>query len=269
MSSGQPSSGMADDASAAAAAVESTRTKLKELVLNEKELVVGADLKQQILTCGQLLCSPLPEIVLQATVGLRQLLVLNRWDIRQQIIDSPGVLARLVQCLTCHAQPKLQFEAAWCITNLAATAIKQTQALIDCGAIKALVNTLSSNNIDLTEQAAWALGNIAGGPAVHRDAVLEANAITPLLIILSNPKTTISGLRNAMWTVSNLGRGAPAPRYDHIASAVPVVAKLLQHQDQDVCVDACWFLSYACDDTDGKKAAAVCKKPTMLINSLC
>lgn len=58
--------------------------------------------------------------------------------------------------------PKLQFEATWCITNIASGSSDNCQALIDKGTIPLLVQILNSPDPEIVEQAIWGLGNIAG-----------------------------------------------------------------------------------------------------------
>lgn len=61
-----------------------------------------------------------------------------------------------------------QFEAAWALTNIASTS--ETRAVVNDGAVPALVRNLHHHNPDLREQCAWCLGNIAGDSAVSNDA---------------------------------------------------------------------------------------------------
>lgn len=57
----------------------------------------------------------------------------------------------------------------------------------------------------------------------------------------------ISMLRNATWTLSNLCRGKPAPQWGLVTSVLPVLAQLIQSNDDEVVMDACWAISYISD----------------------
>lgn len=98
----------------------------------------------------------------------------------------------------------------------------------------------------MREQAIWALGNIAGDSPSCRDCVLAHDTLEPLLKNIHDG-AKLSLVRNATWTLSNLCRGKPQPRWDLISPALPYLAKLLYYPDADVLTDACWALSYISD----------------------
>jgi len=54
--------------------------------------------------------------------------------------------------------------------------------------------------------------------------------------------------RNIIWTISNLCRGKPQPKFRLISAAIPIIASLLIVDDDEVLTDACWALSYLSDD---------------------
>ena len=86
--------------------------------------------------------------------------------------------------------PKLQFESAWVLTNIASGSSDQTDAVIQCGSIPPLVKLLYSTNAEVQEQAVWALGNIAGDGPVLRDLCIECGLMPSLLHVLQ-PATKV------------------------------------------------------------------------------
>lgn len=119
--------------------------------------------------------------------------------------------------------------------------------MVDCGAVPSLVLLLASHSANVREQSAWCLGNIAGDGAELRDHVLQSGALHPLLQNVLQP-ASLSMLRNCVWALSNFCRGKPQPALPTVAAAVPVLAQIMmQHEDKEVQMDACWAMSYLSD----------------------
>lgn len=59
--------------------------------------------------------------------------------------------------------------------------------------------------------------------------------------------------RNASWTLANLCRGKPAPKYNQIRKAIPTLIKILiQNTQEEIITDICWGLSYLADGAKEK-----------------
>jgi importin subunit alpha-1 len=133
---------------------------------------------------------------------------------------------------------------------------EHTRVVIDNGAIPVFIHLVSCPHCEVRDQAVWALGNIAGDSTRCRDLVLSYDhhfsLLQSLLAAMDNPAfpASLSFIRNATWTISNLCRGKPPPRWSLIAKALPTLARLVHHSDEEVLVDVCWALSYICEPAD-------------------
>jgi hypothetical protein len=212
--------------------------------LNSVEEVLNANLHSVV----EMVKSQDPRIQLQATAYFRKLLSQEKNPPIQAIIET-GVMTYLVEFLKPNHSPQLQFEAAWALTNIASGSSEQTHLVIECGAVPAFRDLLFSPKDEIREQAVWALGNIAGDSPTCRDYVLSHQVMGPLLQNLAE-NSTLSMLRNATWTLSNLCRAKPQPDWDLVSPALPTLAKLIFSTDDEVVTDACWALSYLSDGSE-------------------
>jgi len=60
-----------------------------------------------------------------------------------------GILDILAEFLRDENNPRLQFEAAWVLTNVASGTAQETQAVIAAGAVSAFIKGLSSRFTDV------------------------------------------------------------------------------------------------------------------------
>eukprot|EP00002_Diphylleia_rotans_P005332 TRINITY_DN14463_c0_g1_i1.p1 TRINITY_DN14463_c0_g1~~TRINITY_DN14463_c0_g1_i1.p1 ORF type:complete len:548 (-),score=125.95 TRINITY_DN14463_c0_g1_i1:415-2058(-) len=199
--------------------------------------------------------SPLPTAHLEAANYFRRVLSLERNPPIDQVIRA-GVVPHLISFLGRHENPQLQFEAAWALTNIASGTSEQASTLVDQGIVPAFIQLLSSANEDVREQSIWGLGNIAGDSPRFRDLVLQSGIMAPHLALF-RPDSKLSILRNATWALSNLCRGKPQPSIETVAPAIPYLAKLVTHFDDEVITDATWALSYISDGPNDRIQAVI------------
>uniref|UniRef100_A0A8C0J551 Importin subunit alpha n=1 Tax=Chelonoidis abingdonii TaxID=106734 RepID=A0A8C0J551_CHEAB len=181
----------------------------------------------------------------------RRMLSRQRNPPLNQIIEA-GIIPRLVEFLSRNDNVTLQFEAAWALTNIASGTSDQTRAVVEAGAVPAFVALLSSPHMHISEQSVWALGNIAGDGPMYRDSLIHNNVIPPLLALVS-PSTPVGFLRNITWTLSNLCRNKnPYPPLEAVRQILPVLIRLLKHEDKDILSDTCWAVSYLTDGSNDR-----------------
>lgn len=108
--------------------------------------------KAQIPQMAKDLLSDDPEAQHVAITSIRKLLSIELNPPIQAFIDT-GVVPRIVELLSCHEHPEVQFECAWALTNIASGTAEHVDVVVQSGALPLFVECLSSNNDDVCEQA--------------------------------------------------------------------------------------------------------------------
>jgi importin subunit alpha-1 len=85
-----------------------------------------------------------------ATIGFRRLLSFEDAPPIQSVIDA-NLIPRFLSFLTRSDVPKLQFEAAWCLTNVASGDHEHVQVLLNKGTVDAFVRLLKSPHFEVIE----------------------------------------------------------------------------------------------------------------------
>lgn len=123
----------------------------------------------------QLIYSEDPTTKLLGLIGMRKLLSIENCPPIQAVIDAN--LTVVFIGFLYHDIPKFQFEAAWCITNIASGTSDHVNGLIEKDVITHFIQLLNSPHMDVVEQVVWGLGNIAGDCPMTRDTVLKSGAL--------------------------------------------------------------------------------------------
>ncbi|KAI3380142.1 hypothetical protein SNEBB_008687, partial [Seison nebaliae] len=196
--------------------------------------------------------------IYEATMKIRKILSSEQNPPIDEVIEN-GFVPILVKLLSYPMEGRvtnIPFEAAWAITNIASGTSRQTQQVVNCGAVPQLVRLLSSNYLHLCEQCIWALGNIAGDGSRLRDKVTECNAIDPILKLFHKRNDLNSSfVRNITWTLSNLVRNKhPCCSLETADKLIPIFHNLIVDEnsinEKELLVDACWALSYITDGSE-------------------
>ncbi|KAN0026006.1 hypothetical protein ACTFIV_006986 [Dictyostelium citrinum] len=199
--------------------------------------------------------------VYSSLVQFRKLLSIHANPPIDQVIEC-GIIPKLNQLLQCN-NPKVQFESAWALTNIASGNNKQTQTVIESGSVPIFIQLLLAETTDeVKEQCAWALGNIAGDTVDSRNYLLKCGAMNALIPLLkfnegdgaASSERRISLIQNIAWTVSNLCRGKPQPDFSIVSQCLPAINELINIDNlpSEIYGDLCWALSYLCDGPNTK-----------------
>lgn len=172
-----------------------------------------------------------------------------------------GMVPIFVGFLKDDKNVKLQFEAAWILTNICSGTSEQTQEVINCGAVPQLIRLVNAPDEELGEQCVWALGNIAADSPSYRDILLEEKIVDALIPAMDSRRLTM--LKNISWTMSNLCNGVQSNYWGRILEALPKFSRLIYFNDEEILKDVCWSLSCISSGTRDRIQALVQLDPNL------
>ena len=104
-----------------------------------------------------------------------------------------------------HASTSVQTPALRSVGNIVTGDDVQTQVIINCGSLPALLSLLSSTKDGIRKEACWTISNITAGNSTQIQAVIDANIIPPLIHLLANGD--FKTRKEACWAISNATSG--------------------------------------------------------------
>ena len=175
-------------------------------------------------------------------VGIRKLLILQKSPI-QELIDI-GITQELISLLD-NSPPEFQYEALWCLTNIATGTSDQANSIIVKGGVPKIIKLMDSSIEELKLQSTWIIGNLASDSKKIRDYLLKEKAFEKLITILAstNQKDLI---KNSVWAINNFFRAKPPPPYESIKRCINMVARAMNilEEDTEFLSDACFIFSF-------------------------
>jgi hypothetical protein len=175
-------------------------------------------------------------------VGIRKILSLANEPPVQEVVDR-GLVYDFIKYLE-HNLPEFQFEALWCLTNIASGTSDHTNSIINKGGIQKIITLIDSPIQEIQEQAIWAIGNIAGDSVKVRDKVIQLGGLEKISKYLNTGERE-SLIKQCVWAISNFCRSKPAPDYEFLKPCIDnIIGALYKIDDNEFYVDACWILSY-------------------------
>ena len=175
-------------------------------------------------------------------VGIRKLLSLQVTPI-QELIDM-GIIPDLIQLLD-NAPSEFQYEALWCLTNIASGTSDQANNIVIKGGIPKIIKLLDSPIEELKVQATWLLGNLSSDCLKIRDVLIKEKAFDKLITVLSSTNDN-QLIKQATWALGNFFRVRPKPPFDAVKKCFNIVARamLIIPTDAEFLSDACFILYF-------------------------
>lgn len=175
-------------------------------------------------------------------VGIRKLLSLPTSPI-QELIDI-GVIPELIALLD-NSPAEFQYEALWCLTNIASGTSDQANSIVVKGGVPKIVKLMDSSIEELKIQATWIIGNLASDSPRIRDSLIREKVFDKLLTILASTNQP-QLIKQCNWAVSSFFRVKPIPSYELVKKSIKMIARALVMlpKDTEFLSDACYMLSF-------------------------
>jgi hypothetical protein len=141
-----------------------------------------------------------------------------------------------------HPLATIRMNAAWCVTNIAATQFSEhTDVLLRHGVVPRLMTLVRDEHEaeSVRDQAVWALANIAADGPSGRDALLKDDGLHAILDVCIGAKTSLPLRRQACWLLKNILSRKPHLPFALTQCTVPILYQLLNTFHDVEVLDAC------------------------------
>lgn len=176
-------------------------------------------------------------------VGIRKLLSFQTDPPIQEMIDI-GIVPELIQLLK-DSPAEFQYEALWCLTNIATGTTDQSNSIVVKGGIPSIMVLMDSNIEELKNQAVWTIGNLASDSQKIRDLLIKEKAFDKILIILQSTSGA-KLIKTCTWALSNFCRVKPILPYEYLKKSISSISRamLILPTETEFLTDACFVLSF-------------------------
>lgn len=140
------------------------------------------------------------------------------------------------------------FQAAWCVTNLAAGHNSVCSQVLPL--VPTLLTLLLSKETKIQKQAAWAIGNLAADGPEFRYKIQESNCVLPLIALLYEEDVEL--VRQACFALSKLTRLPNSSAEELLKHKIVASLATLLEDDQMVLAysEIYWVLAYLTAETE-------------------
>ncbi|KAJ3445000.1 importin subunit alpha-4 [Anaeramoeba flamelloides] len=236
---------------------------------DEESLIIIEDSLSNIeklpLYCKELMNTN-TEIQLQSLQQIRNLLIIPNNPFLDQIIES-DILSQLIEFLKDFQKPKLQFEATWCLTNIACGTPKQTQVILEEGAIPVLLELFESpydaiikqlqplipillqllqvKYLTIVENVCWSFSYLCNGDESFIGVIVDLG-LCPLLIDLLNTNSVnlFIPILRCLGNISSLNDDFTQIIIE--CQVLPILKEIILTSKKNIRKEACWVLSNIC-----------------------
>lgn len=175
--------------------------------------------------------------------GIRRLMSLPTNPPIQEMIDF-GLVSAFIELLD-SPYPEFQYEALFCLINIACGTTDQANSILVKGGLSKIINLMSSRIEEIQDHAIWTLGNLIGDSPKVRDQIFLQGGYDKLITVFSTAERPLL-IKRCTWTIGNCCRVKPSPSYDVLKKAMNSLIKGMNKlsTDHDFLSDACWILSF-------------------------
>jgi hypothetical protein len=153
----------------------------------------------------------------------------------------PRLNKKLISLLR-SSQKKVQYDAAWCITNLACISPEINRKLVHDGAIQGLAALLSASS-DMADMAVCGITNIIGDCCIVRNQVVESGVVEVIIRSIADSATMdLTHLSNRIHFLSALVHIKPLPPPSIVWSIVGLLRSLFSVRHDTVRLEVVMIL---------------------------